>query len=166
MFKGTRANWKGTKISYLVEWATTETVNKFLGIGLRIEETNQLMILKMLWCYTYNSYGLSHITKYDDEMFSLIFKMTEDHLEDIIKDKFNDSFTSVVKDDAFYASPEQFYDAYNEEVKDQNECSFEKWTSIKLFENISDYTGSNIEKIYEEFVYLLITKLKSELRKL
>ena len=102
-------------------------------------------------CYTHNSYGLSHITKHDDEMFSLIFKMTEDHLQDIIKDKFHDSFTFVVKADDFYASPEQFYDSYNEEVKDQNECSFEKWTSTKLFENICDYTGSSIEKFMKNF---------------
>ena len=46
------------------------------------------------------------------------------------------------------------------------ECSFEKWTSIKLFENIGDYTGSQIDNVYEEFLYLLITKLQSELRKL
>jgi hypothetical protein len=166
MFKNTRANWKGTKISYLAEWATTEIVNKFLGIGLRLEETNHLMILKVIWCYTCNSYGLSHVTKHNDEMFELIYKSTEDHLEDSIKEKFNESFTFVIKSDDFYASPNDFYEAYGEEIKDEKECSFEKWTSMKLYENIGDYTGSQLDNVYEEFLYLLITRLQTELRKL
>ena len=124
------------------------------------------MILKVLWCYSHNSYGLTHILKYDDEMFELIFKMTEDHLEDIVKDKFSDSFKFVIRADDFYASPNEFYEAYTSEIEDGNECSFEKWTSIKLFENIGDYTGSKIDKVYEEFLYLLISRLKSELKKL
>ena len=88
------------------------------------------------------------------------------NLEDSIKEKFSESFSFVIKSDDFYASPNDFYEAYGEEINDGMECSFEKWTSMKLYENISDYTGSQLDNVYEEFLYLLVTKLQSELKKL
>jgi len=171
MFKGIKSTYQADKVSYFIEWATTDIVNKLISQGIHVKTHDTIFIFKVIWSYTINLYVKIKILEYDRIFIEEILLKTKENLypwlvkilnvgtsENIIQN------IRIIIEKELDEHCDVWIDGYL--IHDtKNHMSLEKYGSRSIFEYLSNMFKSSINDMYEEFIYRILLRIKTELTK-